>query len=246
MKLTERVYLVGSGLHGMGLTDDYDCHVYLINGGDALALIDAGSGMGVEQIIDNICLEGFEPQCVEYLFITHAHSDHAGGAAKFREALGCRIVAPAADADLIRNPDEGELGLVIARRNGFYPPDYHFPACEVDLEVVHEQAVRVGGLEIRAIHTPGHCTGATCFLLDAGGKRLLFSTDVVFFNGLIGLLNCPRSSLEEYREHIGRLAGLKVEALLPGHLGLTLSNGQFHINKAIEAFKGLTPPPNAI
>jgi hypothetical protein len=29
MKLTERIYLVGSGSQGFGLTDDYDCHVYL-------------------------------------------------------------------------------------------------------------------------------------------------------------------------------------------------------------------------
>jgi hypothetical protein len=38
VKLADRNYLNGSGL---GLTDDFDCHVYLIDGGDELAAVDA-------------------------------------------------------------------------------------------------------------------------------------------------------------------------------------------------------------
>ena len=52
MKLLDGVHLVGSGSLGFGLTDDYDCHVYLLDGGDELALVDVGAGMGAEQIIE--------------------------------------------------------------------------------------------------------------------------------------------------------------------------------------------------
>ena len=34
MKLTDRIYLVGSGGQGFNLTDDYDCHIYLLDGVD--------------------------------------------------------------------------------------------------------------------------------------------------------------------------------------------------------------------
>jgi hypothetical protein len=48
MNIADWLYLVGSGRSGFRLTDDYDCHVYLLDGGGgAYALIDAGSGRDV-------------------------------------------------------------------------------------------------------------------------------------------------------------------------------------------------------
>ena len=44
MKIAPGIHIVGSGRQGFGLTDDYDCHVYLVDGGDEYALIDAGGG----------------------------------------------------------------------------------------------------------------------------------------------------------------------------------------------------------
>ena len=42
-----------------------------------------------------------------------------------------------------------------------------------------------------------------------------------------------QEALARYREHIGRLGGLDIDALLPGHLLFTLGNGQRHIDLAI-------------
>lgn len=33
MKIAERIHLVGSGQLGFALTDELDCHVYLLDGG---------------------------------------------------------------------------------------------------------------------------------------------------------------------------------------------------------------------
>jgi len=46
MRITDRVYLVGSGSSGFSLTFHSDSHVYLIDGGNQLALVDAGTGPG--------------------------------------------------------------------------------------------------------------------------------------------------------------------------------------------------------
>ena len=54
MRLSSRVHLVGPGAMGFELTDPFDCHVYLIDGGDELALVDAGAGMGAEAILANV------------------------------------------------------------------------------------------------------------------------------------------------------------------------------------------------
>ena len=38
MKISDRIYLAGSGRSGFGLTDDFDCHVYVLDGGCTLML----------------------------------------------------------------------------------------------------------------------------------------------------------------------------------------------------------------
>src|SRR5436309_13342250 len=112
MKLTERIYLVGSGKFGFGMTDDYDCHIYLLDGGSELALIDVGAGMGVSQIVENIRAEGFDPHEVRHILLTHAHGDHAGGAARMSAALGQPRVYMHVDcAPFLREGDERAISL---------------------------------------------------------------------------------------------------------------------------------------
>src|SRR5439155_22513275 len=87
VQLAERIHLVGSGSFGFDLTDPYDCHVYLLDGGSELALVDVGAGMGAERVVANVEPAGFGPQRITQLLCTHAHGDHAGGAARMRGLL---------------------------------------------------------------------------------------------------------------------------------------------------------------
>ena len=245
MKLTEEVYLVGSGAAGVGLSHDLDCHVYLLDGGGELALVDAGVGLDVKGILRNIEAEGFRPEDVRYILITHAHGDHVGGAAALREATGAKVFMSEVEAPFIRDGDEDAMALTMARAAGYYPPDYHIRACPVDRELRHGDEFRVGSLKVRAIHLPGHSKGSMLYLVD-GKRRYLFSGDAVFFGGVISLLNCVGSSLKDFRENIWKLKGLEVDALLPGHLSFCLKGGQKHLDAAVEAFKGLGVPTNLI
>jgi glyoxylase-like metal-dependent hydrolase (beta-lactamase superfamily II) len=173
MKFTERIYLVGSGSQGFGLTDDYDCHVYLVDGGEALALIDAQAGMGVPQIVQNIREHGFDPMRVRHLLLTHAHGDHAGGAAKLRSALDGAHVAMHADcAPFLRTGNERAISLADAKRVGLYPYDYRFEPCPVDTELLDGQIITVGDLQIQTVATPGHSRGHTSFLMEHAGRKV--------------------------------------------------------------------------
>ena len=87
--LPTAIHLVGSGAFGLDLTDAYDCHVYLLDGGPELALIDVGAGMGAEQIVANIGAPGSIRPGSASILLTHAHGDHAGGAARMRRC--CRV-----------------------------------------------------------------------------------------------------------------------------------------------------------
>ena len=245
MKLTDEVYLVGSGASGVGLTQEVDCHVYLLDGGGELALVDAGAGLAVGAILRNIEAEGFRPEDVKYILITHAHGDHIGGAEELREATGAKVAMSEVEAPFLREGDEEATSLAQAREDGYYPPDYRLKPCPVEVELRHGDEMEVGRLKVRAIHLPGHSKGSMLYLVD-GGRRYLFSGDAIFFGGVISLLNCVGSSLEDYRENIWKLKGLDVDALMPGHLNFCLSGGQKHLDAAVEAFKGIGVPTNLV
>ena len=87
MKVTETVFLVGGGETETVFTDGMDCNVYLMQAGDLYLLIDSGGGMAADQVVDNIRGHGVDPARVEWLLLTHAHGDHAAGAAPLKQRL---------------------------------------------------------------------------------------------------------------------------------------------------------------
>ena len=227
MKLTRGVPLVGSG--EIGLSDAWDAHVYLLDGGSDLALIDAGCGQrdSVDRILENVREDGLDASRISSLLLTHWHPDHSGGASRLRERLAprLRVHAPAAEQATI----EGALqpGLT---------------ACPVDVPLAHDQEVQVGSLRMRAIHVPGHSSGSMCYLVRVPDGAALFTGDVVFMNGILGLLNHPDSHLDQYRASFERLMSLDVEMLFPGHMLFFLRGARRHIERAAEALqRGFVP-----
>jgi glyoxylase-like metal-dependent hydrolase (beta-lactamase superfamily II) len=244
MRLTDHLYLVGSG--HFGLSQAFDCSVYAVDCGGELALVDSGAGVDVEALISNLEHDGLDPARIRTLLLTHSHSDHAGGAHVFRERYGCRVHISRQEAEIVERGDEIDLGLDMAKRSGLYAPDYQFPHCPVDVRLDDNDVIRCGSREFHAFLVPGHSEGSLCFQVDLPEGRALFSGDVVFAEGTILLLNSRGSSLSEYRSCIGRLADRKVDILLPGHKVFVLSGGQGHIDQAIEHLGRIQLPQNLL
>ena len=98
MRITPDVALVGGGsFTGFGLSADFDANVYLLDGGGELALVDCGMGteLGRERVLERIRMVGCDPADVQRLLLTHYHTDHAGGAAAYREELELRVARSA-------------------------------------------------------------------------------------------------------------------------------------------------------
>ena len=243
MRLTPEVHLVGSGGGGFDLTDGFDCHVYLVDGGSEAALVDAGIGAGVEAMLANVSEAGVEIETIRYLLLTHAHPDHSGGAARVTAELPQVEVAASREvADWVRTGDEDAMSLETGKKAEFYPTNYRFSPCPVGLEVGEGDVIRVGDVELEVLETPGHSDGHLAFRGRASHRTFLFSGDLVFFGGRISLENNWDCRIQEYSASVGKLRAAGVDVLLPGHHFVTLKDGQRHIDAADRLFeRGFVP-----
>jgi hydroxyacylglutathione hydrolase len=251
MQLLPDIYLVGSGHNGIGISDPFDCHVYLLDGGTEAALIDAGAGVNVEPLLANI-QQHIPLHKLRYVILTHGHADHSASAAALRERFDCRVLLGDPDADSVETGDAEASGLSVAAPPGGFAQSFHLIACPVDRRLHDGDRITVGCYALQAIATPGHSPGSTCFLVEASGRRVLFSGDCIQFApvqgfvGWIALLNSASTNINAYRASARRLGGMAVDALLPGHRLFTLSDGQRIIDDVIQGFSSLSLPRSAI
>lgn len=246
MRLTEDVGLIGSGSLGLGLSHPLDCHVYLLDGGSALALIDVGTGLQTQRMLATARADGYDLSRLQYAFITHPHADHAGGARSWVDAAEVQVAAHPQAARFIGNADERGFNLDVARAAGRYPSDYALARVASVVELEDGAALQVGHLTVRTIYTAGHSAGGACFLVEGRNRSYLFTGDTLFFGGKVLILSSSDSSVVELRQSIKRLSELDVDALMPGHLLMTLADGSDHIQRAHAAFETLLIPENIL
>lgn len=107
---------------------------------------------------------------VEYIVNTHGHPDHVCGNAKIKAATGAKIVMHADDAAFF---SKGDVKLFFSQLG--------LPASpEPDITVEDGDAVEIGRISLKVIHTPGHTPGGICLYNSPN----LFSGDTLFSGGV--------------------------------------------------------------
>jgi glyoxylase-like metal-dependent hydrolase (beta-lactamase superfamily II) len=243
MRISERVSRVGSGQMGP-LSHRLDCNVYLLDGGDECALIDAGGGVEPERIVANINKAGVTMDRVRWLLLTHAHADHAAGACFFQSHYNLEVISAAEAGPWIETGDEEATSIGPARKAGVYPADFIYSPCPVARGVREGDSLSVGSLEIRVLETPGHSRGHVSYLFDDNGQCSIFAGDVVFAGGKIVLQNIWDCSIQEYAATLEKLHYLRIERLYPGHGPALSSEAHRDIESAHIIFRNLGIPPN--
>lgn len=218
MKITSNVFLVG----GSGTSDSADAAIYLIRSGADAALVDAGTGGGTERVLKNIEKAGADPRRIEYLFLTHCHYDHTGGAASIRKATGCKVVAHELDAEFL---ETGDSEVTAASWYGSW-----MEPLKADIRVAApEKKFTVGALEVTMYHTPGHSPGSAVLTLVSDGRLVLFGQDVH------GPLNdALRSVRGDYEKSLEFMLSLEADILCEGHFGVYV--GKDKVRGFIESF----------
>jgi hydroxyacylglutathione hydrolase len=135
--------------------------------------------------------------------VTHFHPDHLGGAMMGMEIAGAAELVAREPVKIHVHRVEGPYVKQIAGLS------------DSDLTLTEGgDIVKVGDLEIRFLHTPGHTPGSQCFLVDGN----LVSGDTLFI-GACGRVDLPGSSPEDLFHSLnGTLKRLPAETILyPGH-----------------------------
>jgi glyoxylase-like metal-dependent hydrolase (beta-lactamase superfamily II) len=146
-----------------------------------------------------------ETECTaDYVLLTHGHYDHLAGAGKVAAETGAILAAFEAERPLIADPQANLAAMLAA---GPFDP------VQVDEWLAEGQLLRVGKLEIRVLHTPGHTHGSCCFICQDS----IFCGDTLFKDGA-GRTDFPTGSREELGASFAKLAALEGEFhLFPGH-----------------------------
>lgn len=129
------------------------------------------------------------------IILTHHHGDHIGGAPALKAAHNARIFAPASEAHRIPG---------------------------IDVTVQDGEEIKINGLSLHAIATPGHTAGHMCFY--AADPGWLFSADTLFS------LGCGRifeGTAEQMWDSLQKIAALPDDTLIYCGHEYTLSNGVF-------------------
>ena len=239
MQITENIYLVGS--EQFGLSHLLDCNCYLITSGNELALIDTGLGLGADEILENICGHGFDPSKLSHVLLTHTHLGHWGGAVAIREKTGAQMWAPSEGVYWMEHVDEDRT-IWQNLEQSRWPKSLNPQPCTPDHTFGDGDSIPFGDGVVKTILVQGHTRDSTCFLFETDGKRAMFSGDVVFYGGALGIINADGSNLSDYRRDFPKLANLGIDMLYPGHGVFMLRDGQKHIDRALRKLSDFVLP----
>jgi hydroxyacylglutathione hydrolase len=236
MRITQSIYLVGDT--PFGLTAGGDCHVYLIKAPSGLFMIDAGNGYDTDGLVCSIKAEGFDPENISHILLTHHHTDHARGAKAIKDRFGCQVwISGNIGKYMLEEGNDEELWVNDGKACGLYAPDYFYIHCPVDHAVGDAEEFDIGEVRISALNIPGHSPDSVCYIMELEGLKCIFNGDIFFWGGILGLLNYPGSNLVDYHKTLPRLHGLGIDGFFPGHGLFCQRGGQSIIDSAIRNLK---------
>jgi len=110
------------------------------------------SPANADRLIAHVRAQGLS---VDWLLETHVHADHLSAAAYLQRELGGRLGIGALTTQV-----QATFGKLFNAGSGFATDGSQFDQLFVDGE-----AFRIGGLEARALHTPGHTPACLTYLI---------------------------------------------------------------------------------
>jgi hydroxyacylglutathione hydrolase len=182
-----------------------NCFLVRREGSDRLLIVDPGEE--AERILAKLEEIG---GTAEAILITHCHFDHIGAVAPVAEATGAPVYCPEIETPILSDI------MAFVPWEGFGP----FEDYEADETVAGGETLKLAGLEIDVLFTPGHSPGHVTY--SVRGEDAIFSGDVLF-QGSVGRVDLPGADGPTLMMSIRKLLDSLPDetTVYPGHMGTT-------------------------
>lgn len=196
---------------------------YIFVAGKEIALIDSGTSRSRDRVLQALADLGLSGERVRWIFLTHVHLDHAGGAGILLPELpNATVVVHPRGARHLVDPRK-----LVASTQSATGPRFRFygEAWPIPAERVHAaedgETFALGSLRVQAVDSPGHAPHHLCFFVPEEG--LLFTGDAagLYLKGhLLPTTVPPNFDLEAWLATLTKLEALAPKHLLFTHFGL--------------------------
>ena len=145
VRIVGPIYFVGT--KGLG--------AFLFATSEGHILMNTGMPSSGPMMVESIRKLGFRPEDIKIMINGHAHIDHAGGFAFFKQLTGAQLAVMKDDVAAMESGDANDFK---------YENDFVYPAVKVDRILRDGDQIKLGDVQLTAYHTPGHTRGATTWI----------------------------------------------------------------------------------
>lgn len=134
--------------------------IHVVERGGRAGIIDTGSNHSVPLVLRALSELGLSTEAVDWVFLTHVHLDHAGGAGSLMQQLaGARAIVHPRGATHLIDPSRLESATIAVYGAEMFDRLYG-RLIAIPQERVHQtrdgEALMLGDSELAVFHTPGH------------------------------------------------------------------------------------------
>ena len=171
---------------------------WLVNSNDGSFLIDTLYGPFTKQLVDNLKSTGVDFANIKYVFITHGHFDHAGGASVLKPLLP--------KAKFVMTQKGWDEAIKSAAKS---KGRRAWKMIEPDVVAKDGDTFKIGDNTVRVYETPGHTWGTASYTYDVkDGEK---SHRAITIGGLgLNAINGPEQ-VEAYINSVDRIGTLTDE-----------------------------------
>ena len=193
-------------------------NAHLIRGPGGCIVVDAGLPGSESKIGKVLSTQGLSFKDIKLIVITHAHVDHAGGAAQLRQLSGAPIVGHNGDLAHFRRETPmtfcptGWVGRLFLRAPLPYQPYKGFTP---DILLTQDETLDLNPYGIPGLiqHTPGHTTGSLSVALAT--QEILVGDLIasgILIGGLVRIKHAIRPPFEDNPSVVGMALQRLVDA----------------------------------